>query len=172
LSYPHKLKRKELTTFTGRCKAIFQGRLPLKKKDPGSFDSIGKLSIKEARCSLGKDINLIPTWLIRKLERIQVQPSIITLTSVGGSSKNSDGQVNDVVVQEEKLSSNFVTSKIEKKIQWQQESQCSLRRTNIYSRSLKIEAGEDLLLYDKFMEFLPNKIKRKIDVFFLSYKSP
>jgi len=33
-SYPQKLKREDLTTFTGSCKEIFQGRLPLKKKDP------------------------------------------------------------------------------------------------------------------------------------------
>jgi len=46
LSYPQKLKRKDLATFTGSCKATSQGRLPLKKKNASSFNFIGKLSIK------------------------------------------------------------------------------------------------------------------------------
>jgi len=52
------LKRKDLTAFAGSCKAIFQGRLPLKKKDPGSFNSIGKLSVKEARFGQGEGIRI------------------------------------------------------------------------------------------------------------------
>jgi len=91
-SYPQKLKREDLTTFTGSCKAIFQGQLPPKKKDLGSFNSIGKVSIKEARYSIGEGINLIPTWLIEKLKRIQIQPSTVTLTVADGSLKNSDGK--------------------------------------------------------------------------------
>jgi hypothetical protein len=74
LPYPHKLKREDLATLTGSCKAIFQGQLPLKKKDPGSFNSIGKLYIKESQRSLGESTNSIPTWVIIKLEKIQVEP--------------------------------------------------------------------------------------------------
>jgi len=69
LSRPQKLKREDLSTFTGSCKAIFQGQIPLKNKDLGSFHSIEKLSIKEARYSLGEDTNSIPTCVIGKLEK-------------------------------------------------------------------------------------------------------
>ena len=88
LSYSQKLKRKYLIAFARSCKAIFQGRLPLKKMDPGSFNSIGKLSVKEARCGLGEDIYLTPTWLIGKLKSILAQPSTVNLTLAEGSIKN------------------------------------------------------------------------------------
>lgn len=61
LSYSQKMKRKDMTPFDRSCKALFQGRLPLKKKGPGSFNSIGKLTVKEARWGLGEGINLTPT---------------------------------------------------------------------------------------------------------------
>jgi hypothetical protein len=157
---------------TRSCKAIFQRRLPLKKKDPESFNSIGKLSIKEAQCNLGEGINSIPTWVIGKLKSIQAQPSTVNLTLAEGSIKNPDGVVSDVMVQEEKPASNFGTSKTQNKTHLLQESQWHLRRTSTYSRKAKIGAREHLLLLAKFMEFLLNKRKRKDDVFFLSYKPP
>jgi len=80
LTYPYKLKRKDLATFTGSCKAIFQWRLPIKNKDPESFNYIGKFPTKEAKCSLGEVINSIPTSLIGKLESIMAQPVVDNLT--------------------------------------------------------------------------------------------
>ena len=77
ISYPQKLKREDLTALTRNCNAISQGQLPQKKKDPGSFNSIGKLSIKEAWCGSSESI---PSSLIRKIEGIQVKPSNCTLT--------------------------------------------------------------------------------------------
>ena len=151
---------------------MFQGRFPPKKKYLGSFNSIGKLSVKEAWCSLGDGINSTPTWLIGKLESILAQPSAVNLTLVEGSIENSDGVVNDVVVQEEKPSSNFVTSETQNNNHLLQESNCHLRRTNTYSSKANIGAREHLTLLAKFMEFLSNKRKRKDDVFFLSYKPP
>jgi len=99
-----------MTAFVGSCKEIFKGQLPLKKKDPGSFNSIGKMLVEEARCGLGEGINLNPTWLIGKLESIQAQPSTVNLTLAKGLFKNPDGVVNDVVMQEEKPSVNFMIS--------------------------------------------------------------
>ena len=141
-------------------------------KDTGSFNSIGKLSVKEARCDLSEGINLTPTWLIGKLKSILEQPSTINLTLAEGSIKNSDGVVNDVVVQEEEPPANFVISETQNKIHLLQESQCRLRRTSTYSKKAKIGAWEHLILLTKFMEFLPNKRKKKDDVFFLSFKPP
>jgi hypothetical protein len=48
----------------------------------------------------------------------------------------------------------------------------SLRWESAYSKSLVVGASEHLILYAKFMEFLPNKRKKKDDVFFLSYMPP
>ena len=77
ISYPQKLKREYLTALTRNCNAISQGQLPQKKKDPGSFNSIGKLSIKEAWCGSSESI---PSSLLRKIDGIQVKPSNCTLT--------------------------------------------------------------------------------------------
>jgi len=68
------------------------------------------LSVKEALCGLGEGMISIPPWPIGKLNRIQVQPSTVTLTLADRSIKKLDGMVNDAVVQEEKSSSNFVIS--------------------------------------------------------------
>ena len=77
-----------------------------------------------------------------------------------------------MVVQEAKLLSNFVTSETQKKTHLLQESLCSLRRMSTDSEILLMGACEHLPLYAKFMNILPNKRKRKEDVFFLSYKPP
>jgi len=50
------------------------------------------------------------------------QPSTFNLTLAKGSIKNSDGEVNDIVVQEENPSSNFVTSETQNKSHLLQES--------------------------------------------------
>jgi len=66
-------------------------------------------------------------------EGIQMKPSNVTLTL--------EDRVEDVVVQEEKISSKNLTSETQKKIQRQQESHCSLTRMDTYSKSLPIEVG-------------------------------
>jgi len=47
----------------------------------------------------------------------------------------------------------------------------SIRRKDINSKIILMGSWEHLLLYVKFMELLPNKMKEKNDVFFLSYTS-
>jgi len=116
------LKRKDLIAFAGSCKEIFQGRLPLKKKDPGCFSSIGKQFVKEAWGGLGEGINMTPTWLIGKLKSILAQASTVNRTLTKGSIKNPNGVVNDVVVQEEEPSANFVISETQNKTHLLQES--------------------------------------------------
>jgi len=113
------LKREESTTLTRNCNAIFQGRLPQKNKDPESFNSIGMLSIKEARCGLGEGINSIPSLLIRKIEGVQVKPLNVTLTLAYISIKNPLEVVEDAVVEADKT---FITSETQKKVHWQKES--------------------------------------------------
>jgi hypothetical protein len=48
----------------------------------------------------------------------------------------------------------------------------SLRWESLNSKGLIVSAWEHLLLCYKFMEFLPNKRKKKDDVFFLTYLPP
>jgi len=48
----------------------------------------------------------------------------------------------------------------------------SLRWESLNSKGLTVRAWEHLLLCYKFMEFLPNKRKKKDDVFFLTYLPP
>ena len=50
--------------------------------------------------------------------------------------------------------------------------QSSPRWENPYSKALVIGAWEHLILYTKFMDFLPNKRKKKDDIFFLTYMPP
>ena len=48
----------------------------------------------------------------------------------------------------------------------------SLRWESLNSKGLTVSTWEHLLLYAKFMDFLPNKRKKKGDVFFLTYLPP
>ncbi|AES70658.2 hypothetical protein MTR_3g060830 [Medicago truncatula] len=48
----------------------------------------------------------------------------------------------------------------------------SLRWESLNSKRKTVSAWEYLILYAKFMEFLPNKRKKKDDIFFLSYLPP
>ncbi|KEH16359.1 hypothetical protein MTR_0214s0030 [Medicago truncatula] len=47
-----------------------------------------------------------------------------------------------------------------------------LRWESLNSKGLTVGAWEYLILCDKFMEFLPNKRKKKDDIFFLSFLPP
>jgi hypothetical protein len=54
----------------------------------------------------------------------------------------------------------------------QMDARPSLRWESLNSKGLTVRAWEHLLLCYKFMEFLPNKRKKKDDIFFLSYFPP
>lgn len=111
ISYPQKLKREDLATLTRNCNAISQGQLPLKKKNPGSFNSIGTLSIKKAWRGPSESI---PSSLIRKIEGIQVKPSNCTLILEDRSINDPLKVVEDTVVKDK----TFVTSETQKKLHW------------------------------------------------------
>ena len=54
----------------------------------------------------------------------------------------------------------------------QMDARHSLRWESLNSKGLTVRAWEHLLLCYKFMEFLPNKRKKKDDIFFLSFLPP
>ncbi|KEH36377.1 hypothetical protein MTR_3g117535 [Medicago truncatula] len=54
----------------------------------------------------------------------------------------------------------------------QMDARHSLRWESINSKRSTVTAWEYLIFYAKFMKFLPNKRKKKDDIFFLSYLPP
>ena len=54
----------------------------------------------------------------------------------------------------------------------QMDARPSLRWESLNSKGVTVSACEHLLLCYKFMEYLPNKRKKKDDIFFLSYLPP
>ena len=54
----------------------------------------------------------------------------------------------------------------------QMDARPSLRWESLNSKGLTVRSWEHLLLCYKFMEFLPNKRKKKDDIFFLTYLPP
>jgi len=61
---------------------------------------------------------------------------------------------------------------MEENIHLQKETHSSLSWESSNSKGLTVGAWEYLTLCAKFMEFLPNKRKKKDDIFFLSYLPP
>ena len=61
---------------------------------------------------------------------------------------------------------------LEEKDHLPKKHQPSSRLESAHSMSLLVGAWGHLILYAKFMKFLPNKRKKKDDVFFLSFKPP
>ena len=70
------------------------------------------------------------------------------------------------------LTMNAQSTGMEENIHLQKDTHFSLWWVVTISRSLLVGACEHLLLCYKFMEFLPNKRKKKDYVFFLSYLPP
>jgi hypothetical protein len=61
---------------------------------------------------------------------------------------------------------------LEEKDHLPKKHQPSSRLESTHSMSLFVGAWGHLILYAKFMEFLPNKRKKKDDMFFLTYMPP
>ena len=64
------------------------------------------------------------------------------------------------------------STKVEEITCVQMDAHPSLRWESLNSKCLTVGAWEYLILCAKFMEFLPNKRKKKDDIFFLSYLPP
>ena len=60
-------------------------------------------------------------------------------------------------------------TRVEEITRVQMDSCFSLRLESLNSKGVTMNAWEHMLLYIKFMEFLPNKRKKNDDIFFLSY---
>jgi hypothetical protein len=64
------------------CSAIFQNKMPLKLKDPGSFSIpcvIGNFVIDKALCDLGASVSLMPLSISKKLNLGDLKPTRMSL---------------------------------------------------------------------------------------------
>ncbi|XP_060210380.1 uncharacterized protein LOC132637282 [Lycium barbarum] len=87
---------------TEECTSRIQNRLPTKLKDPGSFTieiSIGKQVIARALCDLGASINLMPSFIFRKLGLGVPRPTTIVLQLADISLARPEGIIENVLVQ-------------------------------------------------------------------------
>ncbi|XP_072088066.1 uncharacterized protein [Arachis hypogaea] len=94
-------KESETVVLTKECSAIIQKDLPEKMQDPGSFFipcTIGDITIKRALRDLGDSINLMPLFLMRKLQIGEVKSTRISLQLADRSIKFPLGVVENLLV--------------------------------------------------------------------------
>ncbi|XP_060182253.1 uncharacterized protein LOC132611914 [Lycium barbarum] len=87
---------------TEECTSRIQNKLTTKLKDSDSFTikiAIGKKFIADALCDLGASINLIPSFMFRKLELGNPRPTTIVLPLAAKSLARPEGIIEDVLVQ-------------------------------------------------------------------------
>src|ERR1044072_6468793 len=96
----------ETIRLTEECSAIIQRKLPIKRKDPGSFTipvDIEGLSVAEALCDLGASINLMPLSMFRRLNLGEVTPTMISLQMADTTIKAPYGICEVVLVRVDKF---------------------------------------------------------------------
>ncbi|KAK4724660.1 hypothetical protein R3W88_027439 [Solanum pinnatisectum] len=97
-----RLTEYETVALTEECSSIIQNKLPTKLKDPGSFMvqiTIGQSIHAQELCDLGASMNLMPTFLYKKLGLGSRKPTTIILPLADISVARPEGVVEDVLVQ-------------------------------------------------------------------------
>ncbi|XP_006584191.1 uncharacterized protein [Glycine max] len=85
----------------GNCSAVIQRILPPKHKDPRSVTipcSIGVVSVGKALIDLGANINLMPLSMCRRIGKLEIMPTRMTLQLVARSITRPYGVIEDVLV--------------------------------------------------------------------------
>ena len=106
LSKKRKLKDDETVALTEECSAIILRKLPQKLRDPGSFTipcAIGDIEVGRALCDLGASVNLMPLSILKRLEIMEVKPTMISLQLADRSIKRPYGVVEDLLVKVDKF---------------------------------------------------------------------
>ncbi|XP_050875912.1 uncharacterized protein LOC127079571 [Lathyrus oleraceus] len=88
LNGKHKLKDDENVALVEEYSVIIKHKLPSKLSNPNRFTilcSIGSLEIGQGLCDLGAIINLMPLYIMKKLNYGEPKPAKMTLTLVGRS---------------------------------------------------------------------------------------
>ncbi|KAA3477418.1 UPF0746 protein [Gossypium australe] len=106
LSKKRRLGEFKTVALTEGCTTMLKNKLPPKLKDPESFTiscSIGNHYIGKALCDLGASTNLMPMFVLRKLEIGKARPTTITLQLVDRSYAHPEGKIEDMLVKVDKF---------------------------------------------------------------------
>ncbi|XP_073127237.1 uncharacterized protein [Henckelia pumila] len=106
LSNKRKLEEHAMISLTENCSALVQNKIPLKKKDPGSFSIpcvINDIQFHKALCDLGANINLMPYSVFRKLSLGEPKSTRMSLQLADRSIKYPRGIIEDVLVKVDKF---------------------------------------------------------------------
>ncbi|XP_016168452.1 uncharacterized protein LOC107610998 [Arachis ipaensis] len=112
------LKGGQTVVINKECNALVQKDLPTKKKDPESFHIpcvIRDTMIDKGFCDLGANINLMPLYLMRRLQINELRPTYVILQLADKTQKQAVGVVENVLVKVGKyfLPINFVVLDME-----------------------------------------------------------
>ncbi|KAK8685464.1 hypothetical protein V6N13_041465 [Hibiscus sabdariffa] len=101
-----KLTRNEKVNLGEHVSAIFQQKLPPNMKDQGMFAipcKIDKVKIKRAMCDLGASINVMPLSIYKMITNEPLKDTKVTIQLVDRSVINSEGLLENVLVEVDKL---------------------------------------------------------------------
>ncbi|XP_017984334.1 PREDICTED: uncharacterized protein LOC108663627 [Theobroma cacao] len=101
LSKKRKLEDFQTVVFTKKCSVIFQNKLPLKLKEPGSFSipyTIGSFKFSKALCDLGVSVSIMPMSIAKKLGLNEIQPITFSLQLVEQTIRYPIGIIKDVLL--------------------------------------------------------------------------
>ncbi|KAA3464060.1 hypothetical protein EPI10_008357 [Gossypium australe] len=85
---------------------MLRNKLPPKLKDPGSFSipcSIGNHYVGKSLYDIGASINLMSTFVFRKLRIEKARPTTVTLQLADSSYAHREGKIEDVLVRVDKI---------------------------------------------------------------------
>ncbi|KAL4349902.1 hypothetical protein AHAS_Ahas10G0088400 [Arachis hypogaea] len=101
LSEKKALKGDETVVLTKECSALIQRKLPKKMLDPRSFlipYTIGTITFEKVLCDLDSSINLMPLFVMKKLEIQEAQTIRISLQMADKSQRQAYGLVENLLV--------------------------------------------------------------------------
>ena len=106
----------------GNCSVVIQRILPPKHKDPGSVTipcSIGPVSVGKALIDLGASINLMSLSMCRRIRKLEIMPTRMTLKLADHSIIRPYGVIEDVLVRVQQFTFpvDFVVMNIEEDVE-------------------------------------------------------
>ncbi|KAL6218692.1 hypothetical protein ACLB2K_011902 [Fragaria x ananassa] len=157
-------REKDVAVMNETIFAVFQGKLPPKLKDPGSFSipcTIGTHSFDKIMLDLGASINVMPSYLYANLGLGELKKDNIIIRLADRSNKIPLGYVEDVLVQVASLTfpADFYVIDMEPADADDKEIPILLGRPfmrtartkiNVYSGELSFEIDGDIISYNIF----------------------
>ncbi|XP_015948800.1 uncharacterized protein LOC107473722 [Arachis duranensis] len=95
------LKGGQTIVMNKECSALIQPELPAKRKDPGSSHiscGIGETMFDRALCDLGASINLMPLFLVKRLQINEIMPTDVVIGLADKTQKQTIGVVENVLL--------------------------------------------------------------------------